>query len=86
MRNILLSSIVLLILSSCGGGNRGQLTGALNRERWYQADPYGMIFIPSGAYNMGPSDQDVPYALVAQSKSVSVHAFYMDNTEITNKK
>ncbi|HRB26628.1 MAG TPA: SUMF1/EgtB/PvdO family nonheme iron enzyme, partial [Bacteroidia bacterium] len=72
------------LLSSCGGGNKGQLVGALNRERWYQADPYGMVFIPSGAYNMGPSDQDVPYAMVAQSKSVSVHAFYMDNTEITN--
>lgn len=84
MRKILISSIVLLILSSCGGGNRGQLTGVLNRERWYQADPFGMVFIPSGSYNMGPSDQDVPYALVAQSKTVSVHAFYMDNTEITN--
>lgn len=84
MRKILISSIVLLVLSSCGGGNRGQLTGVLNRERWYQADPYGMVFIPSGSYNMGPSDQDVPYALVAQSKTVSVHAFYMDNTEITN--
>lgn len=76
--------MAILILSSCGGGNRGQLTGALNRERWYQADPYGMVFIPSGAYNMGPSDQDVPYAMTAQSKTVSVHAFYMDNTEITN--
>jgi gliding motility-associated lipoprotein GldK len=84
MRKILISSIVVLILSSCGGGNRGQLTGVLNRERWYQADPFGMVFIPSGSYNMGPSDQDVPYALVAQSKTVSVHAFYMDNTEITN--
>lgn len=84
MNKILLSTCILLVLASCGGGNRGQLTGALNRERWYQADPYGMLYIPSGAYNMGPSDQDVPYAQVAQSKTVSVHAFYMDNTEITN--
>jgi gliding motility-associated lipoprotein GldK len=84
MKKILLSSFILLILGGCGGGNRGQLTGALNRERWYQADPYGMLYIPSGAFNMGPSDQDVPYAQVAQSKTVSVHAFYMDNTEITN--
>ena len=84
MKKLIVPFIAILILSSCGGGNRGQLTGALNRERWYQADPYGMLYIPSGAYNMGPSDQDVPYALVAQSKTVSVHAFYMDNTEITN--
>lgn len=33
---------------------------------------------------MGPSDQDVPYAQTAQAKSVSVQAFYMDQTEITN--
>ena len=84
MKRLIIYSAILLILSSCGGGNRGQLVGAQKRERWYQADPYGMVFIPSGSYNMGPSDQDVPYAQVAQSRSVSVHAFYMDNTEITN--
>ena len=84
MRKLFIPIIAVILLSSCGGGNKGQLVGALNRERWYQADPYGMVFIPSGAFNMGPSDQDVPYAMVAQSKSVSVHAFYMDNTEITN--
>jgi gliding motility-associated lipoprotein GldK len=56
----------------------------MGRENWYQADPYGMVFIPQGSYLMGPSDQDVPYSLVAQSRSVSVKAFYMDNTEITN--
>jgi len=33
---------------------------------------------------MGPSDQDVPYALTAQSKTVSVQAFYIDQTEISN--
>lgn len=84
MKQFVIGAFVLLILSSCGGGNKGQLIGAQGRDRWYQPDPYGMVFIPSGSYLMGPSDQDVPYALVAQSKSVSVHAFYMDNTEITN--
>ena len=47
-------------------------------------DPYGMLYIPMGSYNMGPSDQDVPYALTTQAKTVSVQAFYMDETEITN--
>ncbi|MEP7169409.1 MAG: SUMF1/EgtB/PvdO family nonheme iron enzyme [Bacteroidota bacterium] len=84
MKKLIIGSFILLILSSCGGGNRGQLVGAGGRERWYQADPYGMVFIPTGSYNMGPSDQDVPYALVSQSRTVSIHAFYMDNTEITN--
>jgi gliding motility-associated lipoprotein GldK len=84
MKRLIISSAVLLILSSCGGGNRGQLVGVQKRENWYQADPYGMVFIPSGSFVMGPSDQDVPYAITAQGRSVSVHAFYMDNTEITN--
>ncbi len=84
MRDLILLFVAAVLISSCGGGNRGQLVGALDREKWYQADPYGMLFIPSGSYTMGPSDQDVPYALTAQSRTVSVHAFYMDETEITN--
>src|SRR5690349_9467467 len=76
--------VLLLFLASCGGGNKGQLVGVQPREKWYQADPYGMVYIPGGAYTMGPSDQDVPYALTAQGKTVTIPPFYMDNTEITN--
>src|SRR6185295_20372800 len=79
---VYLCSVFLLALAGCGGGNKGQLVGVQGREKWYQADPYGMVYIPAGSYNMGPSDQDVPYALTAQSKSVTVPAFWMDNTEI----
>ena len=84
MKNLIIASLAAILLSSCGGGNRGQLVGVQEREKWFQADPYGMVFIPQGSFNMGPSDQDVPYSQIAQSKSVTVHAFYMDNTEITN--
>ena len=76
--------IALMTLAGCGGGGKGELTGVLDREKWYQADPFGMVYIPAGAYNMGPSDQDVPYAVTAQAKTVTIPAFYMDNTEITN--
>ncbi len=79
-----LYSIILLVLAGCGSGNKGELTGVKNREKWYQSDPYGMVFIPAGSYNMGPSDQDAPYAITTQGKSVTIPAFYMDNTEITN--
>lgn len=43
-----------------------------------------MNYIPMGSYVMGPSDQDAPYAQVAKSRTVSVQAFYMDQTEISN--
>ena len=72
------------LLASCGGGGQGQLIGVQGRPDWYQVDPYGMNYIPMGSYVMGPSDQDAPNALVAKSRTVSVQAFYMDQTEISN--
>lgn len=80
---VLLGSLPLL-LYSCMGGDNGQLTGVQGRPKWYQADPYGMVYIPMGSYNMGDSDQDVPAAMHQPSKTVSVQAFYMDQTEISN--
>lgn len=84
MKNLIIALVAVVLLSSCGGGERGQLIGVQGREKWYQADPYGMVFIPQGSFNMGASDEDVPYSQITQSKTVTVHAFYMDNTEITN--
>jgi len=74
-----------LLFQSCSyNSNKGYLVGVQDREVWFQPDPYGMLFIPQGSYNMGPSDQEVPYNQTSQSKTVSVGAFYMDETEITN--
>jgi formylglycine-generating enzyme required for sulfatase activity len=72
------------LLASCGQGGQGQLIGVQARPGWYQVDPYGMNYLPMGSFIMGPSDQDVPYAMVTKSKTVSVQAFYIDQTEITN--
>ena len=85
MKKLLNLVIVLpIILWGCSGSGTGELIGVQGRLPWFQPDPYGMVYLPMGAYHMGPSDQDVPYSQTAQSKSVSVQAFYMDNTEITN--
>jgi gliding motility-associated lipoprotein GldK len=80
-RILVLLSVV--VLYACSQGN-GELIGVQGREEWYQPDPFGMLFIPMGSYNMGPSDQDVPYSLTAQTRTVSVQAFYIDQTEISN--
>lgn len=84
MKKIILLASVLALLSACGGSGNGELIGVQKRQIWNPTDPYGMVFIPQGSYTMGPSDQDVPFANVSQSKTVSVGAFYMDETEITN--
>ena len=58
--------------------------GVQGRPEWFDVDPFGMMHIPMGSYNMGPSDEDAPYAHTTKSKTVSVQAFYIDQTEISN--
>ncbi len=84
MKKLLFLLAVTLILASCNSTGNGELIGVQDRQDFYQPDPFGMTFIPLGSYTMGGSDQDVPYAQVHQPKTVSVSAFYMDETEITN--
>ncbi|MDB5136206.1 MAG: SUMF1/EgtB/PvdOfamily nonheme iron enzyme [Mucilaginibacter sp.] len=73
-------------LSGCGhGGDRGELTGVPQRS--FRAEvPYGMVYIPSGSFMMGQTDQDVTFAQIAQTKQVTVPAFFMDETEVSNTK
>ena len=85
MKKILfLSLVVTFLLSGCAGSGNGELIGGTERSVWNPTDPYGMVFIPQGSFIMGPSDQDVPFANVSTNQRVSVGAFYMDETEITN--
>jgi len=84
MKQILFFGLIITILSSCGNSGNGELIGTQDRAIWQPTDPYGMVFIPQGSFVMGPSDQDVPFANVTAAKTVSVAAFYMDETEITN--
>ncbi len=78
-------TIVALLLHSCSSkGPKGQLIGVGNGEEWYEPDPYGMVFIRQGSFNMGNNDQDVPFQQSTVTKTVSIDPFWMDNTEITN--
>ncbi len=81
---LLIGSFAAIVLSACKGGGEGQLVGVQGREEWFMDDPYGMLYCPAGSYNMGQSDQDIPYGLTQKAKTVSVQAFYIDETEITN--
>lgn len=75
--------IMIASLTACDQGN-GELIGVQGRPEFYQPVPYGMLLIPQGSYTMGNTDQDVPGARTSKTKVVSVAAFYMDQTEITN--
>ena len=84
IKYILISTLAIILSACSGGSGTGELIGVQKRQIFNPTDPYGMVFIPQGSFIMGPSDQDVPFANVSQSKRVSVGAFYMDETEITN--
>jgi formylglycine-generating enzyme required for sulfatase activity len=83
---ILFGLLVIILLSGCRSSNNGELTGVLGRKKFFEPEPFEMAFIPAGNFMMGPSDQDAMSAMNAISKSVTVEAFWMDQTEISNNK
>jgi formylglycine-generating enzyme required for sulfatase activity len=80
-----------LIMTGCGKSSKssgpvgdGQLRGVSLGGKYIMPKPPGMIYVPSGTFHMGPSDEDISYAFTARNKQVSINGFWMDATEITN--
>ncbi len=84
MKRVLVIVLLAAILGSCSNYNTGELVGVQGRKAYIEPDPYGMLFIPAGSFTMGPSDQDIAWTQNALSRTVSIDAFWMDETEITN--
>ncbi|MFP4524897.1 MAG: formylglycine-generating enzyme family protein, partial [Bacteroidales bacterium] len=84
MKKLILFSTFLVFIVSCGKYKGGELVGVKGRKDWQEPQPYGMVFVPMGSFTMGPSDEDASWANTTKSKTVSVDAFWMDETEITN--
>jgi formylglycine-generating enzyme required for sulfatase activity len=82
----LLALTITLLLSGCGSSNNGELTGVQGRKKFFEPEPLEMAFIPAGSFTMGQSDQDAFFAMNTFSKTVTVEAFWMDQTEISNNK
>ena len=74
----------IISLMSCGMGDNGELTGVQGRRPWFHPQPFGTVYIPTGSYHTGQSDEDIFHTYIAPNKQVSVHAMWMDDTEITN--
>jgi len=87
MKQSISAALVLLLvcgLYSCQNNSvNGQLVGVSERPSWNNINPYGMVYIPSGTFHIGQSDQDINNTQTQRSKSVSIQGFYMDDTEIT---
>ncbi|MBT8244025.1 MAG: gliding motility lipoprotein GldK [Winogradskyella sp.] len=83
INKLVLLITVLAFMVSCNSGDRGQVVG-VKGKRWHPEKPYGMTLIPGGAFIMGKSDDDLAGIQDAPTKTATVRAFYMDETEITN--
>ena len=83
MKKLIVLASFVAIVTGCNK-KVGELVGVEGREKWFQPDPFGTLYIPMGSYHMGPSDEEITMAHTAHSKMVSVQAFYIDDAEISN--
>ncbi|MFM6945999.1 MAG: SUMF1/EgtB/PvdO family nonheme iron enzyme [Flavobacteriales bacterium] len=89
MKKLFSFLFVLSFMYACSD-IEGNLVGVSGRDTWYPdvlgpgKMPQGMVYVPSGAYQAGEDDEDIMGFHTARKRTVSVPAFYMDATEISN--
>lgn len=77
--------VIASVLFSCSPYNGGgELVGTRKMKKWFEPQPYGMVLIPTGSLNIGNNDEDITWAMSAATRTISIPAFWMDETEITN--
>ena len=89
-KTIIYISLALAVMScmspkssmSSGGG---EVTG-VGGVAWQEPTPYGMVLIDRGSMKVGPAENDSVWGIEASARGISVDAFWMDETEITNSK
>lgn len=75
--------VLALMMSACNKP-AGELIGASVPGPMGEANPYGMVFIRKGAFLMGANEQSAIFSQPDNNVMVTVNAFWMDETEITN--
>lgn len=84
MKKLPLFIIAIVLLTSCSNSGSGELVG-VGGTSWKEPNPYGMVYIKPGSFTMGSNDQDANWAASSGQKVVTIDAFWMDETEITNR-
>src|SRR5690606_15545197 len=83
MKKFLLLTTVLALLASCGSKDKGELVG-VKGKKMHSEKPYGMELVPGVAIIKDKAHDNMDGVNDAPAKTVTVRAFYMDATEITN--
>lgn len=88
MKQIIVFLALLGLLASCAAPTRsgGELVG-VSATAWNEPAPYDMVLVKRGSFEMGPAEKDSVWGNNTQApKGISVDAFWMDESEITNAK
>ena len=81
-----LASLATACMGPAGGASAGgELTG-VPAVAWNEPAPYGMVLVKRGSLKIGPEQPDSLWGTNVPTKEVSVDAFWMDETEVTNSK
>ncbi len=83
----LLKLLPILVVVCCMVGCNppaGELVGAAKSSQFQEAHPYGMVFLRKGSFLMGSNSQSAIFSQDDNNVMVTVHAFWMDESEITN--
>ena len=79
--------MAVVFLASCAAGSRnsfgGEVTG-IGSSSWVEPNPYGMVLVSRGSIKAGPQEADSIWGVKPDARGVSVDAFWMDETEVTN--
>ena len=86
---IILSLLAVVCFCSCMGTGRnamatgGELTG-VGGFAVSEPTPYGMVLIERGSLKVGSEETDSLWGTNIPTREISVDAFWMDDTEVTN--
>ncbi len=83
MTRILPLVALMAVLVGCNAPS-GELVGLNSKGNFKEANPYGMVFIKKGSFMMGSNTQTAIFNQPDNQLMVTVDAFWMDETEITN--
>ena len=90
MRKIIFLPAILLAFAatSCMGprtsnATGGELTG-ISGTAINEPAPYGMVLVERGSIKIGDAETDSLWGISTPTKDISVDAFWMDETEVTN--
>ncbi len=87
LNNMKKKSLLLIISSvllSCTTQVTSEFGAVQEKEPFVETAPYGMVLVRAGSYMMGLNSQTNILSQPDNSKMVTVDAFWMDDTEITN--